>query len=385
MASPPSEPLQPAAVAPDPDKKAETPPKPIPASSSSPSASSSSALKQTNDDPAENFGDHSSSYWPSGWNFSRYTRATGLELHSLPDDQYPKLQAGLLDVLGEDGMDRLNDYLHKLARQRAGIQTSYPDWLKYLRDYHADQAWGFVAIQTACFDDQQRWADFKAKLNEIVWAATSHATSAAWASDLTEAKAKFEIRWIEDPTMALDQDGQGPGLDGLRERFKQAIAVEDCLPDAISKEVFLIASEDAIASVMGASVPAITRFHDPDTAESTKAKRRGPDGIIDPPYILAVAADEPPQLDEDEDGHGWFKPVFRVAAELLATDFWHELDFQTNRNGEPLMKLTRCTRGVDLRGRALEESEGGGKAEDQDVWWGTLVPHSRRAKRGRVM
>ncbi|ROV92615.1 hypothetical protein VPNG_09890 [Cytospora leucostoma] len=158
--------------------------------------------------------------------------------------------------------------------------------------------------------------------------------------------------------MALDQDGHGPSLDELREHFKQVIAVNDRLPDAIP--IFLITSEDAIASVMGASVPTIIRFHDPDTADSTKAKRRGADGIIDPPCVLAVAADGPPKLDEDEDGHGWFKPVFKVAAELLATEFWHELDFQTDRNGEPLMKLTRHTKGVDLRGGALEDSKGVG-------------------------
>ncbi|KAK7749493.1 hypothetical protein SLS53_000068 [Cytospora paraplurivora] len=126
-------------------------------------------------------------------------------------------------------------------------------------------------------------------------------------SDLAGTIAKFTIQWMKDYTMALDQDEHGPSLDELREHFKQVIAVKDRLPDAISKAIFLITTEDAIASVTSASVPAIIRFHNPDTADSTKAKRRGPDGIVDPPNILAVAADEPPRLGEDEDGHGLLK------------------------------------------------------------------------------
>lgn len=360
----------------DPETRGETPPQAILASSPAPD--------QTSNSPAERFGNHSSSYWPPEWNFSRYTNATGLELRSLPDDQYPKLQAGLLDVFGEDGLDDLNDYLHKLARQRAGNPASYPDWLRHLRQFHDNQTWGFFGLQTTCFDDQDRWVEFKAKLNDVVWASSQTATDTI-TSDLAEAKAKFEIQWVEDPAMALSQDGQGPSLDSLRKRFKQVITEEHRLPDAVFKDIFLVASEDAITSVLDTSVPAIIRFHDPDTSESTKANRRGPDGVIDPPYVLAVAADEPRPLDEDNDGHGWFKPVFKVAAELLVTDFWHELEFRITRNGEPLMKLTRHTKGVDLLGKALGDSQGGGNAGDQDVWWGSLVPRSRRAKRRRVL
>lgn len=376
MTSPPSEPPQPGV---DEDKETGT------TSKATPASPSSSSPKQTSESPADAFGDHSSSYWPPAWNFDRYVKATGLELHTLPDDQFPKLQAGLLDVLGAEGVSRLNDYLHKSARQRAGIQPSYPDWLKYLRKFHADQTWGFVAIQTTCFDDPERWAEFKAKFDQIIWASSLHATGATTAPDLAQAKAKFEIQWIEDPTIDGDRDGQGPRLEELRERFKQAISGEHSLPNAIHKQIFLVISEDSIASVMDASVPAIARFHDPDTAQSTKARRRGPNGIIDPPFVLAVAADEPPPLDEDEDGHGWFKAIFKVSLELLATDFWHELDLQTNRNGEPLMKITRFTKGVDSRGKEFAGSPGDGNAEEQDVWWGTSGPPSNSAKRRRVI
>lgn len=268
MTSPPSElsGLQPGASididAPDVDKQSQAgpPPKATPASSSSA--------------PADAFGDDSSSYWPPGWNFDRYAQATGLELHTLPDDQFPKLQAGLLDVLGEEGVSRLNDRLHKLARQRAGIQISYPDWLKYLRNFYADQTWGFV--QTACFDDQHRWAAFKAKLDEIVWAPSLHVEGTGEIQqDLSQAKSNFEIRWVEDAAVALDEDGQGdgPSLEALRKRFKQATTEEHALPNAISKQVFLVISEDSISSIMDASVSTIARFHDPDTAQSTKSLR----------------------------------------------------------------------------------------------------------------
>ncbi|RFU29638.1 hypothetical protein B7463_g6717, partial [Scytalidium lignicola] len=305
--------------------------------------------KHTDGNQADQFGDHSSSYWPPGWDFNRYSKATALELLALPDEQYPKLQAGLLEVLGEDGQSHLNDYLCKLARQRAGIKPSYPDWLTYLRRFYPDQAWDFAA--------------FKAKLNEVVRRAF-HTAMPASPADVSEAQAKFEIRWIEDPAINSDPDVKEPSLKRLRVRFKEVQlsssggVSEDVLPSGMSKNVFLVASEESIASVMDASVAKIIRWHDPDTSGSTRAKRLGPDGIIGAPWILAVTADAERELDEEEDGHGWFKPVIKVAAENLADAFWWELDFSTVRNGDPYSKITSFTREVDLRGEAVDGSEG---------------------------
>jgi len=365
-----------------PKVETEAPPTSDKAETSSPSLPQH---KQTDDKPAEKFGDHSSSYWPLGWDFNRYSKATGRELLALPDEQYPKLQAGFLEVLGEDGQSHLNDYLCKLARQRAGVKPSYPDWLTYLRRFYPDQAWGFVGIQMTCFDDAERWEAFKAKLNEVVGRVFYIAMPVSPA-DVSEAQAKFEIRWIEDPAINSDQDGKGPSLKRLRECFKEVqlsssggVPAVVLLP-GISKNVFLVASKESIASVMDASVAEIIRWHDPDTSGSTKAKRRGPDGIIGASWILAVAADAERELDEEEDGHGWFKPVIKVAAENLADAFWQELDSNTVRNGEPYSKITRFTRGLDLRGEAVDDSEGGNIR--QDVWWAGSVP-PRKGKRRR--
>ena len=230
---------------------------------------------KTEDKPAANkFGDHSSSYWPPGWDFNRYSQATGLELSALPNDQYPKLQAGLLDVLGDDGQSHLDDYLFKLARQRAGLKPSYPDWLTYLRRFYPnDQAWGFVGIQTTCFDDAARWHAFKAKLNDVVGRAF-HTDMPVSPADVSEAKATFEIRWVEDPAVnSAGRDGKGPSLERLRERFKGELQFSSSsenkakdLPPGISRLVFLVASQEAITSVMDASVAEIIRWHDPDTS-----------------------------------------------------------------------------------------------------------------------
>lgn len=136
---------------------------------------------------------------------------------------------------------------------------------------------------------------------------------------------------------------------------------------------------------MDASVAEITWWHDPDTANSTRAKRRGPDGIIGAPWVLAVAADAERELseNEDEDGHGWFKPVIKVAAGNLATAFWHDLDLDTVRNGDPYRKITRFTRGVDLRGESVGADSSHGSAARQNVWLACSVP-PRMGKRRRL-
>lgn len=363
------------------------------------------------------FGNHSSSYWPPGWDFERYTKATGIELQALPADEYARLQAGLLDRLGGEGQSHLDDHLHKLARQRAGIKPPYPDWLTYLRRFYPNQPWGFIGIQTACFDDAERWAAFKTKLNDVAGRVFHTALQASPIEDVREAQANFEIRWIkENPATAtaatttatatittttsmtttnLTNESSGSslefGLKRLRGRFRAAQQSYESLPPGMSQTVFLIASERSIDSLLDAPLAEIIRWHDPDTADSTRAKRRrGPQGNNnssidgnedDTPWVLAVAAEDERELDEEADGHGWYKPVIKVAAENLGEAFWYELYFYTVRNGEPYQKMTRFTRGVDLQGHAVGVEGGDDGAVRQEMWWATSVPPRRGRRR----
>ncbi|KAI1420324.1 hypothetical protein F5Y12DRAFT_788345 [Xylaria sp. FL1777] len=324
------------------------------------------------------FGDYSSTYWPAGWNFDRFSKASSLELlQELPEGEYAKLQAGIQEALDEPARKRLSEYLVQLARkkivdeQAAGTpaapqaQTNpvAPDWLRQWTRRHRDRTWGFVAVKTASYDDGERWNEFKARIRNIMEIPFERDIDSSSASAVTEdasaARAKLELHWIEDPGL----DGQ-TDPDILRDRYSQ---IRPSLPSGQSQNVFLVASKDAIASVLDDATDQKT-----DEAASSNLPRWRSKA----PYVLAVSADADPGLEEGHEEREWFKPVFRVAAEVLVDEFWHLLD----SDFMPLRRITRYIKGTDLDGQVL--ATGDYDDDLEDLWW-SMAPSPQRLRKRR--
>ncbi|KAL8335744.1 hypothetical protein RB598_009775 [Gaeumannomyces tritici] len=177
------------------------------------------------DGTTPSYGDHSSSYWAPGWNYQRYSNATTEDILGLAPGELLKMQAGLRDVLGEQGVVAMAR--HNFARSlptaeeamatpnvEAGRRCSDgalmsdafeghaqgseavqgapeeavcvdipPNWLRLWVKRHEGEPWGFVAIRAACYggegeeeEEEARWARFKEAFGKMVevpfdWAA----------------------------------------------------------------------------------------------------------------------------------------------------------------------------------------------------------------------
>ncbi|KLU81125.1 hypothetical protein MAPG_00220 [Magnaporthiopsis poae ATCC 64411] len=222
-----------------------------------------------NDDKNQSYGDHSSSYWAPGWNYNRYSNATTDDILSLPPGELLKMQAGLRDVLGEQGVAAMarHNFERSLptteeamatptataqqdgsggqgnstnssttvaitsdafeghaqgvaAANRGGASEAVvdipPNWLKLWVKRHEGEPWGFVAMRAACYgenkeEEEARWARFKELFGQIVelpfdWA-TKHTSSG---EAVARGRALFEVRWVEDAAL------QGADLETLR-------------------------------------------------------------------------------------------------------------------------------------------------------------------------
>ncbi|KAH6845742.1 hypothetical protein B0I37DRAFT_313182 [Chaetomium sp. MPI-CAGE-AT-0009] len=105
------------------------------------------------------YSDASSSYWPPGWNFEKFSRATAQDRASLPEGELEKMQAGLRDVLGDGGVGALAMYLFREEQRRAAERNSStsestpaestkpapsPNWLRNWSRRHHGEKWGFL-------------------------------------------------------------------------------------------------------------------------------------------------------------------------------------------------------------------------------------------------
>jgi hypothetical protein len=183
---------------------------------------------------------------------------------------------------------------------------------------------------------------------------------------VAEATATFQIRWIEDDPRQLD----GASIATLRKRYAD---LRPNLPTGLSQNVFLWISSDVVDSILDddddddavAEVPRLS---------STKRWRPSA------PYVLAVAAEADPGLEEGHEERRWFRPVFKVAAEVLVDEFWWLLD-------SDMMPLRRITRGV--KGVGSEEVEIGAQEDDgvhdlEEIWWSTAPSPARLRKRRQL-
>ncbi|KAK1999118.1 hypothetical protein LX36DRAFT_710361 [Colletotrichum falcatum] len=244
------------------------------------------------------YSDASSSYWPPGWNYDHYHRATHADIAELPEHELLKMQSGLRDVLGEDAFVEQVGKIVEIPFQRAVEGGGTPP--------ESPKA-------------------------------------------IEEAKSKFEITWIQDAALA---DGSAQDL---RARFG---GLGPDLPAGISEKAFLVASAEAVASVLD--------LEEADRPTANFEWRRP-----SAPFLLVVAADSDPGLEEGHEEREWFKPVFKVAAEAMVEELWWTLDSDMT----PLRRITRGVKGLaDVIG---DDAVG---EELDDVWW-TMVPSPGRTRK----
>ncbi|KAL4812078.1 hypothetical protein BDW67DRAFT_170747, partial [Aspergillus spinulosporus] len=292
------------------------------------------------------YSDASSSYWPPGWNFERFARATPADSATLSDEERAKMQAGFRDVLGEEGVAEMARVVwqEQLRVMRAERETkdnagrappappAPPEWLKIWRKRYRSPGknWGFVGLWTAAaVYAAERMVDsdsgsggveeFQRRVREIVEIPFEAALEQGQSAEEVEnARKEFEIRWDW-----LDNEEEKKGgrevkaedisntklIERLRARYR-SIQKSGSLSHGQSLPVFLVVSPSAVTSVLSC-----TREEKPGTA-SRRWRARAP-------FLLAVAAEDEQGIEDDEEadrllGRGgqndWFKSVFRVAA-----------------------------------------------------------------------
>ncbi|KAJ0346171.1 hypothetical protein COL154_002640 [Colletotrichum chrysophilum] len=312
------------------------------------------------------YSDASSSCWPPGWNYDRYRHATHADIAELPEGELLKMQVGLRDVLGEDGVERLAMHVYEEQQRQSGADAKEsvpgyfpPNWLKHWSERHKGQTWGVVAFRTASYDDSHRWEAFTKEVDRIIEIPFQRAVDEGNVPDestgsIKEARSQFEIRWIEDAALASES------ADDLRARFD---GLKPDLPAGMSDKVFLVASNEAIASVL-----------DLEEAErpTTKSMWWRPSA----PFLVAVAVDPDPGLEEGHEEREWFRPIFKVAAEVVVEELLWLLDSDIM----PLRRITRSVKGLEN----ITGNEVVGDRESDDLWWSTAPSPQRMRKRRGV-
>ncbi|KAH8808937.1 hypothetical protein F5884DRAFT_387470 [Xylogone sp. PMI_703] len=224
-------------------------------------------------------------------------------------------------------------------------QPMPPDWLRQWKRRHAGEEWGFVAARTCCYDDEERWSEFKIQFQKIVDIPFERERDHP---DVAEARAKFRIVWIEDP------DLDSASIQALQERYA---AIKATLPPGLSHPVFLSTSPDVITSVLSAT----------SSPPSVDSQRWRPSA----PYIIAVAASSDPGLDEGHEERSWFREAFKVAVEVLVDEFWLVIDLDMM----PLRRITRGIRGVNQEPPDQDERL-------EEMWW-SMAPSPAKLRRRR--
>ncbi|RYP37880.1 hypothetical protein DL767_002752 [Monosporascus sp. MG133] len=386
------------------------------------------------------YSDASSSYWPPGWSFDRYARATAEDNAALPGDERAKMQAGFRDVLGEDGVAEMarvvwQEQLRVKKLEEATSSSSLssssaqgqrrrqpppPDWLKTWRKRYQGQPWGFVAFRTATATatatTNSDVEEFQTRVREIVEIPFDAALEQGQPADeVAKARSTFEIRWVEvgeegEETKAEESHSRrniivADPVERLRTRYR-AMRESGSLPPGLCLPTFLCASPAAVASVLSTPLGGDNNGEKPGT--TSPRWRSGA------PFLLAVAAEEERGVTDDEadesvGGGGekdWFKPVFKVATEVLVDELWWVVEEQITSLG----KLTRFVREAAVtdgaeaaEGEKEKEGEkrpGGGHGRDDgdrqgeepghdddgldDIWWSVHMPPHRMRKRRRV-
>lgn len=341
-------------------------------------AQSPGSKRKSDDEP---FSDASSSYWPDGWSWARYSDPE-VDFSTLSEAEKDKMRNGLQEVLGDDGMRRMSLYMRRKTRERedqklreqgvAPPEYSAPDFLKQWQKRHPDDdgPWGFLAFRTALYDDEERWTEFKRRVRRILNVAFDQVVEQHRGHEYEEvakARRSFELRWIEDREL------DGARAEALRGRYAEVKKKGDT-PAGMAYNMFLCASPEAIESVLSL---------DADDLPTTKSAFWRDDA----PFLLAVMEeaaanphgdDEEYDPDDPGDERNWYKSVFKVPVEIVPDNLWDLVD----RDYVPPTRLTRGVRGsAELGGTMPENYTADGLAE---LWWG-MGPSPRALARRRLL
>lgn len=254
-------------------------------------------------------------YWPDGWSKEFLLHATSTDILSLPEDEKNRMFDSLRSALGTNGFKELMTEArrnHKarvaqeeVARVAAGgekIQTmdelrktEMPLYMKALqKHYPGDQPWGFVVFRTCCYDDDERWTQFKSKWDAMV---ASSFDQKSLVDGISEINHRFMIAWIEDPQL------QGASLQQVIERYPSFVAQGEAVHETLMPEMCLVVNEASLQSFFDSKIPTPT----PWAAET----------II--PYALAVPLSAQKAVFDDETPDHGSQPSFSVAVSSLST------------------------------------------------------------------
>ncbi|KFY11498.1 hypothetical protein V492_04424 [Pseudogymnoascus sp. VKM F-4246] len=341
-----------------------------------PKIAQSPGNKQKSDD--ERFSDASSSYWPEGWSWARYSDPD-VDFSTLSEEEKEKMRNGLQEVLGDDGTRKMSLYLRQKMRewedkklQEQGAPSpgyNAPDFLKQWERRHRDGPWGFIAFRTALYDDEEKWTEFKSRVRRILHVAFDQVVEQHRGheyEDVAKARKSFELHWIED------KDLDGASAETLRRWYVEVKNKEET-PVGMDYNMFLCASPEAVESVLSL---------DEDNLPTTKSSFWRDEA----PFLLVVMeeAEVNPHGDEEHDPNdpnderNWYKSVFKVPVEIIPDNLWDLVD-------RAFMQPTRLTRGVKgsivLGGSMSVNYTVDGLAE---LWWG-MAPTPQALKRRCVL
>ncbi|KAI0850383.1 hypothetical protein F5Y00DRAFT_233217 [Daldinia vernicosa] len=248
---------------------------------------------------------------------------------------------------------------------------SPPDWLRIWRKHFYGQRWGFVAFRAACFggdNDNDRWTEFQKQFKRIVELPFTRAITQAQEEgvllpdDFNEARAKFEIQWVEEVPLDGGTLTTVASADSLRAKYA---ALRPSLDPGLCWDVFFCASPEAVESFE----------NEASTTDETSSFWRAR-----APFLLAVSAHSESGLEEDHEETAWFKPVFKIAAEVLVESLFTVLDM-----GTPLRRITRSV----LQATELDQSAEQRQKEPieetgnlDEIWW-SMHPSPARLRMRR--
>lgn len=340
-----------------------------------PTAAYSSAGNLERDN--ERFSDSSSSYWPQGWNWARYSDPDA-DFSTLSEEEQNKMRNGLQQVLGDDGMRRLWLHLDQKAQEledkrlnesgAAAPEYNPPDFMKQWQKRHRGGSWGFVAFRTALYDDENEWAEFERRIQCILNVAFDQVVQQHRGheyEEVAEARKSFKLQWVQDEEL------EGATAETLRKQYIE-FTKNAVVPVSMDYNMFLCASPEAVESVLSL---------DTDNLPTTKSSYWRDDA----PFLLVVMKEETlnPHGDDEEydpaDPHhesNWYKSVFKVPVEIVPDILWDLID-------RDYISPTRITRGVkgstELGGTMPENYTVDGLSE---LWWG-MGPSPRSLERRR--
>lgn len=322
----------------------------------------------------EPYSDATSSYWAPGWNWARWSHPE-LDFGDTAPDEIEKMRLGLLDVLGQDKFDEMNNYMDKkntIWRDRKMVaegvpppEYSRPDFIKSWRQRHGGGRVGFVAFRTTLYDDERKWNEYKERVTRLLGLAFDSVVRwHRWHEyeEITEAREKFTLHWIEDASL------DGASAETLRARYQQ-LRADKQLPAGMDHTMFLCASPQAVESAL---LPA----DDLPTVESAYWR-------ADAPFLLVVmeaatsdphGPEEPHDPADPHDERNWYKPVFKVPAEIVYSVLWDVEDAAY----VPPTRLTRGVRGSEELGGTMPVNENVDGL--QELWWG-MGPTPQALKR----